>query len=144
MSARPGQAQVTSVAPAALGVNNFSRVMALSNGSHAVVLSIGIAWVTNASPAGARLPQVQIKDASGNLLWQLNTTTTIAAAGSGLIQIGNAGAASTTPLVIFLPIPVEFTVPPFSTVTVTDTTGANQAPPADQLDTIGMIAVLAL
>jgi hypothetical protein len=144
MSARPGQVQETIVAAVALGTNQFSRVMALSNGSYAVITAIIITWVTNVAPAGARVPQVQIKDASGNLLWQMNTATTIPAASSALIQIGNAGTASTTPLVIFLQIPVELTVPPFSTITVTDTTTANQAPPGDNLDTIGMIALLAL
>ena len=139
MSARPGQINnpAFTVAAAILG-SAAGRSMTLNNQSNAVITALMFTYVATAT-VGNRVPVVRILDSAGNILWQTTQGGNIAAGQTFRLAVG-AGiqtVAETAPLMQFMPLPVEFTVPPAAQVVVFD--NAN----IDVNDTISMVASLA-
>ncbi|HZP77523.1 MAG TPA: hypothetical protein VFB45_15370 [Pseudolabrys sp.] len=139
MSNRLGTPQSVIVAAAALGVT-AGRAMSLGGAANQWVLvaSMLFTYVASAT-AGSRVPVVQIKDPSGNILWSASMSTTAAANTTTRIALGGSVplTAAATPATLFAPIPDGFSCPANSTVTVFDNADIDHA-----ADTIAMNAVV--
>jgi hypothetical protein len=87
---------------------------------------------------GNRFIVVRILDAAGNIMWQAAQGSAVTAGQTTRLALG-AGIATATvanPLMQYIPLPVEFTVPPGAQVQVFDNAGI------DNTDTVAMVATI--
>jgi hypothetical protein len=118
----PGSQVVASVAPTAAGA-------VMTFGNAVVLASIAAVWVASAT-IGNRTVQVQVKDASGNILLRLPSVANIVAsstvnleAGAGLTIQNFAGP----PIVQTMPLPVDMPIVAGGSITVVDTANIDGA-----------------
>jgi len=106
----PGSQVVASVAPTAAGA-------VMTFGNAVVLASIAAVWVASAT-IGNRTVQVQVKDASGNILLRLPSVANIVASSTVNLE---AGAGLT------MPLPVDMPIVAGGSITVVDTANIDGA-----------------
>lgn len=108
------------VAAAVLG-SAAGIAVPLNNQSSAQVNAVFISYVATAT-VGNRNPTLTFKDSLGNILWQTAHVTSITASQTPKIMTGPGivNASFTTPLMLMLELPSNFTLPKFASLTVFD------------------------
>jgi hypothetical protein len=142
VSTRPGTEQFSSVAAGAV-LGSAGRAIALGNGdSPAAISSLLVTYVASAT-AGSRQVLVQVKTASGVILWQV-AAAAITAGQTVILAIGSGVPASTvaSPLMQFLTLPFDLPAPQNAIITILDS--ANIDPNSTTGDTAALVANYAL
>jgi len=128
MSVRVGNPVQVTLASQSLGQTS-GRVFSFNNPGWGMLLSATLTYTASAT-GGSRVPVVDIKDGSGNLIWRGvipsgNITTTQAARIN--IGAGLSTATITTPPTINIASPDGLGIPPAATLTVFDNANIDSA-----------------
>ena len=86
MSSRPGFPSETIIASAALG-SAGGRAIAINNSAFALIDAIALLYTASAT-VGNRAPTVQLKDPSGNIVWQTAALTAVTATQAPRLMAG--------------------------------------------------------
>lgn len=123
MSSRPGTQSQSAIASAILGAAG-GRNVSINNSANALIDAITFIYTPTAT-VGNRIPTIQLRDPSGNILWQAAASANVVASNAVRFCAGAgvSAAAIAVPLMQYLPLPSELAVPQFSTVQIFD--GAN-------------------
>ena len=110
MSGRPGSFQLTSAVAAAVLGGATGLTFSLGNTQLGLLIAAALQYVATAT-VGTRQPTFRVLTGS-TILWQ-GAAGTFTAGQTGRIMVGSgvAVASVTTPLTLYMPLPVEFIVP---------------------------------